>query len=78
MQRIGGCCQRGVRRALWAYGEATTTQILEWAYPWGPGKTRLQRLHRARAVRRAAQRLAVVVDRVWPGGNVWRLKTEEW
>jgi hypothetical protein len=72
--RIGGCCQRGVKYALWAYGEASTSEILEWAYPWGPGKTRKQRKARATAVRYAARRLAIVVGRRWPDGNVWRLK----
>jgi hypothetical protein len=75
---MSGRCQVGVRRALWVHNVASTAQILEWAYPWGPGKTRLQRIDRARAVRRAAERMAVKVGRVWPGGNLWRLKTKEW
>lgn len=74
MRRIGGRCQRGVRRCLWVNGEATTAQILEWAYPRGPGRDRRQRMDRARAVRHAAGQIAVKVGRVWPGGNVWRLK----
>jgi hypothetical protein len=29
---------RGIRYALWALGEATTVEILEYCYPWpGPG-----------------------------------------
>jgi hypothetical protein len=38
MRRISGRCQRGIRYALWALGEATTVEILEYCYPWpGPG-----------------------------------------
>jgi|SRR5215831_10179155 len=73
MRRIGGRCQRGVRRALWVLGTASTQQIVEWAYGW-PGESRRQRKNRARAVNLAARKMAVVVGRVWPGGNVWRLK----
>jgi hypothetical protein len=73
MRRIGGRCQRGVRRCLGTHGEASTAQILEWCYYW-PGETRRQRMNRARAVRHAAEKIAVKVGRMWPGGNVWRLK----
>jgi hypothetical protein len=73
MQRLGGCCQRGIRRALWARGTASTADILAWAYPWG-SKTRRQRQNRATAVRRAARRMAVKVGRTWPDGTLWRLK----
>jgi hypothetical protein len=39
MRRISGRCQRGIRYALWALGEATTVEILEYCYPWpGPGR----------------------------------------
>jgi hypothetical protein len=31
MRRIGGRCQRSVRRCLRANGEATTAQIMAWA-----------------------------------------------
>lgn len=71
--RLGGRCQRGVRYALWALGEASTRQILEYCYYW-PAETRLQRLHRARAVRRAAERIAVRVGRTWPHGCLWKLR----
>jgi hypothetical protein len=75
MRGIGGKCQRGVRRALWALGTASTQEILEWA--WWPGETRRQRKNRARAVCLTAKKLAVRVGRTWPGGNVWRLKDPE-
>jgi hypothetical protein len=68
MRGIGGKCQRGVRRALWVLGMASTQEILE---------TRRQRKNRARAVCLAAKKLAVRVGRTWPGGNVWRLKDAE-
>jgi hypothetical protein len=74
-QHMGGRCQRGPRYCLWALGEATTQQILEYAYDW-PATTRRQRQIRAQDVRRAAKRLAVKVGRRWPGGNVWRLKED--
>jgi hypothetical protein len=72
--RLGGRAQRGARRALIAHGgEATTMQMLEWCYR-GPARDRRTRINRCRAVRRAAERLAVKLGRVWPGGNVWRLR----
>jgi hypothetical protein len=33
MRRIAGRCQRGIRYALWALGEATTMELLEYCYP---------------------------------------------
>jgi hypothetical protein len=33
MRRISGRCQRGIRYALWALGEASTREITEWCYP---------------------------------------------
>jgi hypothetical protein len=76
MRRISGRCQRGIRYALWALGEATTMEILEYCYPW-PSEDRRQRKNRARAVCLAARPIAVVAGRVWPGGNLWRLKHTE-
>jgi hypothetical protein len=32
MKRLGGRCERGLRRCLWVNGTATTAQILEWAF----------------------------------------------
>src|SRR6185437_9776104 len=34
MRRISGRCQRGIRYALWAIGDATTMEILEYCHPW--------------------------------------------
>jgi hypothetical protein len=77
MRRLGGRCQRGIRRCLWTNGgQATTAQILEWAYPRGPGRDRRERKNRARAVSLASRKMAVVVGRVWPGGNVWKMNAE--
>jgi hypothetical protein len=39
MRRISGRWQRGIRYALWTLGDATTTEILEYCYPW-PGEDR--------------------------------------
>jgi hypothetical protein len=41
MRRISGRCQRGIRYALWAIGDATTMEILEYCHPW-PGEDRRQ------------------------------------
>jgi hypothetical protein len=58
MRRISGRCQRGIRYALWALGDATTIE-LEYCYPW-PGEDR---------VCLAARKMAIVVGRT--GGNLW-------
>jgi hypothetical protein len=73
MRRISGRCQRGIRYALWALGEATAMEIAEWCHPW-PGEDRRQRKNRARAVCLAARKMAIVVGRTRPGANEWRLK----
>jgi hypothetical protein len=69
----GGCCQRGVRRCLWANGTASTSEILLWAYPRGISN----RVSATRAVRRAAERVAIRIGR-GPRGKgrplLWRLK----
>jgi hypothetical protein len=36
MRRLGGRCQRAVRRCLWVNGAASTAEILEWADADGP------------------------------------------
>jgi hypothetical protein len=59
-----------------ALGEATTREIMEWCYE-EPAKTRNQRKNRARWTVLAARRMAIRVGRVWPEGNVWRLKDAE-
>src|SRR5437879_5124864 len=73
MRRISGRCQRGLRYALWALGEATTMEFLEYCCPW-PGDDRRQRKNRARAVCLAARKMAIVFGRTRPGGNLWGLK----
>jgi hypothetical protein len=75
MRRIGGRCQRGARRGLLVHGGvATTQQLLAWVYPRGAGRDRRERKNRARAVSLAARKMAIVVGRSWPGGNIWRLR----
>jgi hypothetical protein len=64
MRRISGRCQRGIRYALWALGEATTIEILEYCYPW-PGEDRRQRKNRARAVCLAARKTIASPARLW-------------
>jgi hypothetical protein len=65
-----------VRRALLVNGEATTAELLRWCYR-GPGRTRHERKNRARAVWFVAMAMADRVGRVWPGGNVWRLRNTD-
>jgi hypothetical protein len=48
--------------------------LLTWAYPRGAGRDRRERKNRARAVSLAARKMAIVVWRSWPGGNIWRLR----
>jgi hypothetical protein len=74
--RLGGRVQRGVRRALLVHGEATTAELLRWCYR-EPGHTRRERQNRARMVWFVATAMAVKIGRVWPGGNVWRLRNSD-
>jgi hypothetical protein len=77
MKRLGGRCQRGVRRCLWIYGAATTGELLLWAYPSGIGSDPKVRHNQRRAVRHAAERLAVAIGRSSRGKGrpvKWRLK----
>ena len=74
MRRLGGRVQRGVRRALLVHGEATTAELLRWCYPRGPGRDRHERKNRCRAVRYVAEKAAICVGRVWPGGVIWRAR----
>jgi hypothetical protein len=69
----GGCCQRGVRRCLWAHNVASTSQIMEWSHPHGVRNRR----NGTRAVRRAAERMAIRLGRSPKGKGrpmLWRLK----
>lgn len=74
--KVGGRVQRGVRRALLLLREATTAELLQWCYR-GPGHTRRERKNRARMVWFVAMKMADHVGRVWPGGNVWRLRNSK-
>lgn len=74
--KLGGRVQRGVRRVLLLRGEATTAELLEWCYR-EPGRSRRERQNRAQVVRRVATATAEKVGRVWPGGNLWRLRNIE-
>src|SRR5262245_9083998 len=60
-RRLGGRCQRAIRRCLWANGgTGSTREILAWAYPHTPaGRDRRERKNRARAVTLAARKMAV-------------------
>jgi hypothetical protein len=56
---------------------ASTREILAWAYPHNPaGRDRRQRKNRARAVSLAARKMATVIGRRWPDGNIWRMHDE--
>jgi hypothetical protein len=79
---------RGVRRAFLASGgrELTTRDLWEWTHPRETQcRDRFRRLNICRAIRKAADKLAVRVGRVWPsksphsapGGIVWRLRNTE-
>jgi hypothetical protein len=74
--KLGGRCQRGVRRALWANGIASTSEIMQWAYPLNTGSPK----NRSRAVLHAADRMAIRVGRSPTGKGrpvLWRLKDED-
>jgi hypothetical protein len=69
----GGCCERGVRRCLWANSPASTAEIVEWAYPFDARDRR----NGMRAARRAAERVAIRIGRSSKGKGrplLWRLK----
>jgi hypothetical protein len=57
-------------------GEPTTAELLRWCYR-EPGRTRRERKNRARGVWFVGMKMAVHVGRVWPDGNVWRLRNIE-
>jgi hypothetical protein len=65
------------RRALWALNEASTSEVISWAYPqlmWGDRN----RNHYNRAARRALQSIgAIRIGRAPTTGRpwLWRLKT---
>jgi hypothetical protein len=73
MRRLGGRAQRGIRRALIVHGgEATTRQIWAWTHPREAHcRDRRRRQNISRAIRRAADEMAVRIGRRWPDGVVW-------
>jgi hypothetical protein len=79
MKRLGGRCQRGVRRCLWINGTATTSELLEWAYPRGADGDPRARHNQRRSVRHAAAGIAMVIGRSTSGKGrplIWRLRKE--
>jgi hypothetical protein len=57
--------------------ELTTRDLWEWTHPRETMcRDRHRRLNICRAIRKAADKMAVRVGRVWPHGNVWRLRPE--
>jgi hypothetical protein len=76
-QGNGRRVQVRARRALWALNEASTSEVISWAYPqlmWGDRN----RNHYNRAARRALQSIgAIRIGRAPTTGRpwLWRLKT---
>jgi hypothetical protein len=71
-----GRVQVGVERALIAHngGPITTSIAVEWAYALRRYQGKPIKSQHLVYVRRALDRAAVRVGRVWPGGVVWRAK----
>jgi hypothetical protein len=71
-----GHVQRGVEYALIAHngGPITTSIAVEWAYALRRYQGKPIKSQHLVYVRRALDRAAVRVGRVWPGGVVWRAK----
>jgi hypothetical protein len=70
---------RGIQRAFIASPgvELTTRDLWEWTHPRELRcEDRHRRLNICRAIRKAADKLAIRVGRVWPDGNVWRLRAD--
>jgi hypothetical protein len=76
-----GRVQRGIRRAFIVAPdrEWTTRELLAWTHtmPLHRGTSRWERHDCCKSVRRAADRRAERVGRVWPDGVVWRLRTDD-
>jgi hypothetical protein len=66
MRPLGGRVQRQVRRAFAVASELTTAALVAWVYPSGRRAKNIWRL------RAEARKHADVVDRVKPGGLVFR------
>ncbi len=70
-----GRVQVALRRAFRVNpGPITTRQLMEWAYPRGRWRSRLERHSHARVIRKAADQLAARVGRRWPDGVIWRVR----
>jgi hypothetical protein len=66
-----GSIQVRARRALWALGEASTSQISEWAHPRGGSRRRTD------YTRRVLERIAVRVRRASTWGRPWLWKRRD-
>jgi hypothetical protein len=62
-----GRVQRGIRRALWVLGTASTTEIMEWTH----SRIRGRRCDANRAARHALYQLAIRVGRAKTIGRPW-------
>jgi hypothetical protein len=71
-----GFVVRGCQRAFLAAGDSdvTAAELFKWCYPRRRGGSFLDRRNSYRAIRKAAGKMAVKVGRMWPHGNVWRLR----
>jgi hypothetical protein len=70
-----GRVQRGVQRAFLVFPKRafTTRELLAWTHPRGMATSLRERRNYCRAIRRAADRVAMRVGRRWPDGLIWRL-----
>src|SRR5262245_54284987 len=75
MKRIGRV-QRGVRRAFLVRPRhsLSTRELLAWSHPRLARAPLRERRNACRAVRRAAEKLAIRVGRRWPDGLLWRAR----
>jgi hypothetical protein len=71
-----GRVQKGVRRAFLVYPDRafTTRELLAWSHPRGVARPLRERRNYCRAIRRAADQVAIRVGRHWPDGLIWRLR----
>jgi hypothetical protein len=71
-----GHVQKAIRRAFRALpGHSfTTRELLAWTHPRSAQRSLRQRRNYCRAIRHAADRMAISVGRRWPDGLIWRAK----